>query len=64
MKLDQLLLNHALATRNAEQAARMQDRETYFDLVGHYARKIADLRRAQGLPAAAWLHEDHPKDTL
>ena len=63
MDLEQLVYNHELAIRNAKRAIRMQDRETYFDLVGHYARRISDLRRGQVLPAVAWSHEDQSRDT-
>ena len=57
MDMNQLLHNHELAKQNASRAMRMQDRDTYFDLVGHYAKRIAQLRRTGGVPGHGWLDD-------
>lgn len=54
MNLNQLLHNHQRAKMNARQARSKEDRETYFDLVGYYAKRITDWRRAQGLSDIGW----------
>jgi len=59
MNLDQLLHNHRLAESNAQRAQSLQDRDTYFDLVGHYARRITQWRRAHGLSEAQWQTKEY-----
>lgn len=54
MSINQLLHHHQLAQMNAGQARSATDRETYFDLVGYYAKRIGQWRRAQGLTDAGW----------
>lgn len=40
MTLDQLIFNYELAKANAALSASLEDRKTYFDLVGYYERRI------------------------
>ncbi len=44
MTLDQLIFNYELAKTNAARSCSLQDRETYFDLVGYYAKRIRARR--------------------
>ena len=54
MDLNQLLANHQIALMNQRSAKSMQDRATYFDLVGYYAERIRKLRGTAGLPQYRW----------
>ena len=58
MTLNQLLYNHQLAKLNAQSAASRVDQETYFDLVGPYAKRITDYRRANGLSETGWPRDE------
>ncbi|MEL6707539.1 MAG: hypothetical protein AAFP79_04600 [Pseudomonadota bacterium] len=44
MTLDQLIFNYELAKANAARSASLEDRKTYFDLVGYYERRIRAVR--------------------
>ena len=44
MTLDQLIFNYELAMANAARSGSLEDRKTYFDLVGYYARRIRSVR--------------------
>ncbi|WP_338466212.1 hypothetical protein RXV95_11615 [Novosphingobium sp. ZN18A2] len=44
MTLDQLIYNYELARRNADRAGSADDRETYFDLVAYYEKRIRSVR--------------------
>ena len=44
MTLDQLIFNYELAKANAAQSGSLEDRETYFDLVGYYEKRIRAAR--------------------
>lgn len=44
MTLDQLIFNYELAKANAARSASLEDRKTYFDLVGYYERRIREFR--------------------
>ncbi|WP_169053585.1 hypothetical protein [Alteraurantiacibacter aquimixticola] len=57
MDMNQLLYNHELAKLNAKRAILLDDRKTYFDLVNHYAKRIAEYRTARGLPRTGWPEE-------
>ncbi|MEL1251247.1 hypothetical protein [Aurantiacibacter gilvus] len=57
MDLNQLLANHRRALHNQRSACSLQDRNTYFDLVGYYAERIHKHRLATGLP-----HHSLPND--
>ncbi len=54
MPINQLLFDHQLAMLRAQRARSLQDRDTYLELVGYYAKRITDWRRANGLPEAGW----------
>lgn len=45
MTLDQLIFNYELAKTNAARSGSLEDRETYFDLVGYYAKRIRGSSR-------------------
>lgn len=62
MNLNQLLHNHQRAKMNARQARSKGGRETYFDLVGYYAKRITDWRRAQGLSDIGWPRDERLDD--
>ena len=58
MDLNQLLYNHQVAKMNATRSASRADRETYFDLVGYYEKRIAAFRKDAGLSATTWLQRE------
>lgn len=58
MNLNQLLYNHQLAKLNAGQARVGADRDTYFDLVGYYAKRLTEWRRANGLSEIGWPRDE------
>lgn len=58
MDLNQLLYNHQLAKMNASRSASNEDRETYFDLVGYYEKRIATFKSSVGLSATGWLQQE------
>ncbi len=58
MDLNQLLYNHQLAKLNAGHTPPGGDRDTYFDLVGYYARRITEWRRANGLSEIGWPRDE------
>ena len=61
MSLNQLLYNHQLAKLNAQTAISQADRATYSELVGHYAQRITDYRRAHGLSDTGWPRDEREK---
>ena len=44
MTLDQLIFNYELAKTNAARSGSLEDRKTYFDLVGYYQKRIRAAR--------------------
>ncbi|MCC2099277.1 MAG: hypothetical protein KDJ29_20475 [Hyphomicrobiales bacterium] len=44
MTLDQLIFNYELAKTNAARSGSLEDRKTYFDLVGYYEKRIRAAR--------------------
>lgn len=57
MDMNQLLFNHQVAQMNADRPGLEALRETHFDLVGYYAKRITAWRRAQGLSDIGWPRE-------
>lgn len=60
MDLNQLLHHHQRAMMSANGAASLEDRQTYFDLVGYYARRIRKFRERAGLPRYHWPERPNP----
>jgi hypothetical protein len=50
MTLDQLIFNYELAKTNAARSGSLEDRETYYDLVGYYEKRIR-AARAEAVPS-------------
>jgi hypothetical protein len=50
MTFDQLVFNYELAKANAARSGSCEDRETYFDLVGYYEKRI----KARSQAVAFW----------
>lgn len=50
MTLDQLIFNYELAKTNAARSDSLEDRKTYFDLVGYYERRIR-ASRTEAIPS-------------
>lgn len=50
MTLDQLIFNYELAKTNAARSGSLEDRGTYFDLVGYYEKRI----KAAQTEAVSW----------
>lgn len=44
MTFDQLIYNYELAKTNAARSGSLKDRETYFDLVGYYEKRLKATR--------------------
>ena len=56
MDLNQLLYNHQLALMNEQSSSSLDERETYFDLVQYYAKRIREFRERAGLPRYKWIN--------
>lgn len=54
MDLNQLLYQHQRAIMNERQSTDREARETYFDLVEYYAKRIRECRRAAGVAEYRW----------
>lgn len=54
MDLNQLLYQHQRALMNERHGATPEDRETYFDLVNYYAKRIRESRRESGADEHRW----------
>ena len=54
MDLNQLLYQHQRAVMNERQSTDRVDRETYFDLVEYYAKRIRECRRDLGVGDHRW----------
>lgn len=58
MAINELLYDHQLAMLNAQRAQSLEDRDTYLDLVGYYAKRITAWRRANGLSETGWPRDE------
>lgn len=54
MDLNELLANHQRALMNEHASAEPADRQTYFDLVDYYAKRIRENRRDTGAGEQRW----------
>ncbi len=54
MDLNQLLYNHQLAMINAQRVTSGEPRDSHFDLVVYYAKRIKAWRDAKGLSGIGW----------
>lgn len=54
MDLNQLFSNHQVALFNAHQATSVDERQTYGELVEHYAARIRSFRDHRDLPRYEW----------
>lgn len=52
--LNQLFARHQTALFNAQQAGSAGERQTYGDLVDHYAERIRRFREQGDLPVYRW----------
>lgn len=59
MTLEQLICNHELATANAARSSSAEERETYFDLVTYYAKRIRAAQSRAGRHVTEWSQDDH-----
>ena len=57
MTFDQLVFNYELAKANAARSGSCEDRETYFDLVGYYEKRI---KAARSQAVAFWTGRPPP----
>ncbi len=60
MDMNQLLYNHQLAKLNAQHSPSGKSRKSNFDLIDHYAGRITDWRRAEGLSDTGWPRDERP----
>lgn len=61
MTLEQLIRNYALAKANAARSGSAEERETYFDLVSYYAKRIRAARNKGGRHVTEWIDDDRPQ---
>ena len=54
MTLEQLIRNYELAKANAARSNSAEERETYFDLVAYYAKRIREAQNRDGRYVADW----------
>ncbi|MFZ9396236.1 MAG: hypothetical protein ACO25F_09280 [Erythrobacter sp.] len=54
MDINQLFAQHQRALFAADGAGSSEVRQTYFDLVEYYAKRIGDYRKDLRLPAYRW----------
>ena len=54
MTLEQLIRNHELAKANATRSTSAEERETYFDLVAYYAKRIRETKNGDGRYVVDW----------
>ncbi len=54
MDLNELYFHHQLAIMNSNTARSVDDRNTYFDLVEYYAKRIRKSRDDAGIPRVSW----------
>lgn len=62
MTLEQLMRNHELAKVNAACSQSAEERETYFDLVAYYAKRIRAAQSKGGRFAIDWLDDERPPE--
>lgn len=58
MTLEQLIRNYELAKDNATRSTSAEERETYFDLVAYYAKRIREAKNRDGRYVADWSPDD------
>lgn len=58
MTLEQLIRNHELAKANAARSTSAEERETYFDLVAYYAKRIRAAQSRSGRHLTDWLDNE------
>ena len=58
MTLEQLIRNYELAKANAARSKLAEERETYFDLVGYYAKRIRAAQSSGGRHVTDWLDDE------
>lgn len=61
MTLEQLIRNHELAKANAARSTSAEERETYFDLVAYYAKRIRAAQSRGGRHVTDWLDDERPE---
>ena len=61
MTLEQLIRNHELAKANAARSTSAEERETYFDLVAYYAKRIRAAQSRGGRHMTDWLDDQSPQ---
>ncbi|MBX7482954.1 hypothetical protein [Qipengyuania qiaonensis] len=61
MTLDQLIRNHELAKANVARPSSAEERETYFDLVAYYAKRIRAAQSRAGRHMTDWYDDEHPR---
>ena len=59
MTLEQLIRNHELAKANEARSSSAEERETYFDLVAYYSKRIREAQSRGGRHVTEWYQNDH-----
>lgn len=60
MDMNQLLYNYQLAKLHAKSAILQEDRDTYFYVMGFYAKRINALDRVNGVTHRNWYLDENP----
>lgn len=58
MTLEELIRNHELAKANVARSSSAEERETYFDLVAYYAKRIRAAQSKAGRHVTEWSQHD------
>ncbi|NYH95966.1 hypothetical protein [Novosphingobium marinum] len=58
MTLEQLIRNHELAKTNAARSNSAEERQTHFDLVAYYAKRIRAAQSRTGRHVTEWSQDD------
>ena len=61
MTLEQLIRNHELAKANAARSQSAEERETYFDLVAYYAKRIRAAQSRADRHLTDWSDDERPQ---
>ena len=61
MTLEELIRNYELAKANAARSESAEERETYFDLVAYYAKRIRAAQSRGGKHVTDWLDDERPQ---
>ncbi|WFL78290.1 hypothetical protein P7228_04285 [Altererythrobacter arenosus] len=59
--MNKFLFDHQLAAMKVDGSGTAEERSAKAELVGSRARRMADWRKANGLPNAGWPRDERPE---